>query len=161
MKMIVGAVALAAVMLSGCTTDADRCAQASNPAECIKWADAGGDIEDYLVGGLAGYALASVTQGGRQQTVIVQNHSYHGPQRHLRRPLVSKDVQLARLERKVQRQKAELRRQQEANRRYKAEKRSGGLFSSSSSKPSSSWSSSRSSSSSRSWGGSSSSRRRK
>lgn len=38
-----------AIPLTACETVADRCAKAANPAECVKVADAGGDINDYLL----------------------------------------------------------------------------------------------------------------
>jgi hypothetical protein len=69
--------ALAAIPLAACSTVEERCASAKDPGECVKVANAGGDINDYLLYGMAGYMLAN--RGGQQ--VIVQNPSYHGPYR--------------------------------------------------------------------------------
>lgn len=144
MKKLIIAAAAASLMLTGCgQSDADRCASASNPTECMAWSDAGGDVEDYLIGGMAGYMLGSVMSGGSRQTVIVQNPSYRGPYRTLRKPIPSRDYQVRALQKKVDRQRVELRRQQEANARKKAEIRS--LKSSSRYSPSRSSYSSRSS----------------
>lgn len=142
MLRIALAAAVAALSLSACTSDAERCQQSSNPGECMKWADAGGDVSDYLVGGMAGYMLANVMQGGRQQTVIVQNPGYHGPYRSLRTPLLSRDRQIAKLQAKVASQKAELGRQQAANASKKAYMRSTGSWGSYKSSTRSSWGSS-------------------
>ena len=37
------------LLLSGCG-ESDPCTTASNPSECRAWGDAGGDINDYLIG---------------------------------------------------------------------------------------------------------------
>lgn len=118
-RALIAVAALGISMLLPACSANDPCAQASNPAECRQWTDAGGDINDYLVGGMVGYMLAN--RGGQQ--VIVQNPNYQGSYRQLRRPLLSESAQVRQLKAKVERQKVELRRQQEANRRYKAEKR--------------------------------------
>lgn len=123
----------------------NQCLQSNNPAECEAWVNAGGNIQDYLVGGMvgAGAAYMMTNRGGRQ--VIVQNPNYRGPYRSLRSPIMSQDQQIRRLEKKIERQKVELRRQQEANARKKAEikslKSGSSSWSSSSSRSSSSWSS--------------------
>ena len=67
-------------------SDRERCAQSAKPAECLQVADAGGDVGDYLLYGMAGYMLSSALNGnGQRQTVIVQDPSYHG----YRRPIPS------------------------------------------------------------------------
>lgn len=109
------AAAAAAIALGGCQQD--RCATSRNPTECRAWGDAGGDINDYLVGGMAGYMLAN--RGG--QTVIVRDSGYHGPSRPLHRALMSENAQLRA---RVERQRVELRRQQAANARKSAALRS-------------------------------------
>lgn len=76
---------LLCIPLAACETAAQRCAQAANPAECVKVADAGGDVNDYLMYGMAGYMLSSAMNGGQRQTVIVQDPHYRG----YRRPIPS------------------------------------------------------------------------
>ncbi|MBG6116778.1 uncharacterized protein YgiB involved in biofilm formation [Sphingobium sp. JAI105] len=76
---------LLCIPLAACETAAQRCAQAANPAECIKVADAGGDVNDYLLYGMAGYMLSSAMNGGQRQTVIVPDPHYRG----YRRPIPS------------------------------------------------------------------------
>ncbi len=116
-------VAIGASMLAACAQE-DRCASASNPAECRQWADAGGDINDYLVGGMAGYMLGSMMNGGRRETVIVRDPGYRGPIRSLHSPIPSaRDQLVRRQQRKIEAQKVEIRRQQDANRRLKAQAR--------------------------------------
>ena len=146
MKMSVMVATCAALVLSSCAQD--RCATSSNPVECRAWSNAGGDIDDYLIGAAVGYMMAN--RGG--QTVIIRDPNYHGSYRPLRRPLMSEASQVRALKAKVERQRVELRRQQQANlEKKKAMKASG-----------SSWGSSSSSNSSRrSFSSSSSSRRRK
>lgn len=88
MHMIMAA-ALVAVAAPACTPQpsvAERCASAKDPAECVKVADAGGDVSDYLLYGMAGYMLSSAINGsGQRQTVIVSDPNYHG----YRRPIPS------------------------------------------------------------------------
>ncbi|MDX3908889.1 MAG: DUF1190 domain-containing protein [Sphingobium sp.] len=72
-------------MLGACQSVQDQCARASNPAECVKVAAAGGDVNDYLLYGMAGYMLSSALNGGQRQTVIVQDPHYRG----YRRPIAS------------------------------------------------------------------------
>lgn len=76
---------LLSIPLAACETAAQRCAQAANPAECVKVADAGGDVNDYLLYGMAGYMLSSAMNGGQRQTVIVPDPHYRG----YRRPIPS------------------------------------------------------------------------
>lgn len=115
------ALAAAALALTACSVQQDECFRASNPAECASWRDAGGDVQDYLVGGMAGFMLGRATSGGQQQTVIIANPSYHGPARHLRSPILPRDVQIQRMQAKIDRQRIELRRQQAANARKNAQ----------------------------------------
>lgn len=107
------------LLLSGCG-ESDPCTTASNPSECRAWGDAGGDINDYLIGGMVGYMLAN--RGG--QTVIIRDSNYHGNYRPLRRALMNESAQIRHLKAKVERQRTELRRQQRANAVKKAEIRS-------------------------------------
>lgn len=80
--LVTAALAVAAASLSACgPTVQERCASAKDPAECVKVADAGGDVNDYLLYGMAGYMLGSMN--GR--TVIVQDPAYRG----YRRPVPS------------------------------------------------------------------------
>lgn len=76
---------LLAIPLAACESVAGQCAKAANPAECVKVADAGGDVNDYLLYGMAGYMLSSAINGGQRQTVILPDPSYHG----YRRPIPS------------------------------------------------------------------------
>ncbi|PZU13804.1 MAG: hypothetical protein DI606_04360 [Sphingobium sp.] len=79
------AACLLAIPLAACESVAEQCAKAANHAECVKVADAGGDVNDYLLYGMAGYMLSSAMTGGQRQTVIVPDPSYHG----YRRPIPS------------------------------------------------------------------------
>lgn len=130
----------AAALLAGCSSNNKDCAQSSNPAECQMWVDGGGDLEDYLIGGMAGYMVASMMQGGKKVTYITVNPNYHGPKRTLRSPILARDQQIRRMETrlrqqeaKIARQKTELRNQQEANRRKNEQMRSSSSTRSSSS----------------------------
>lgn len=76
---------LLAIPLTACESVAEQCAKAANPTECVKVADAGGDVNDYLLYGMAGYMLSSAMNGGQRQPVIVPDPSYHG----YRRPIPS------------------------------------------------------------------------
>lgn len=104
--------AAAVLSLSAC---GDECATSENPAECRKWVGAGGDVNDYLVGGMAGFLIGRHMAGGQQQSYIYRDPGYHGAYRPMRSPIGSRDQQVRRLERKVQAQRAELKRQQAAN----------------------------------------------
>lgn len=137
----------AALSLAACSSSdpVDRCATSSNPAECTAWTDAGGDVEDYLIGGMAGYMLGSYMSGGKKVTYVMANPNYHGPKRTLRSQIVSRDRQLANANRriaqqeaKIQRQKAELRNQQVANARKSQQLQQQQRSSSSSYRPASS-----------------------
>lgn len=66
----------------------DQCLKAANPAECKQVVSAGGNASDYLMYGMAGYMLGSVTSGGQRQTVIVTDPAYRG----YRRPIASYDA---------------------------------------------------------------------
>ena len=84
------AIALALTALTGLTacapSVADRCAEAKNPVECAQVAQAGGNVSDYLLYGMAGYMLSSAINGaGQRQPVIVADPHYHG----YRRPIAS------------------------------------------------------------------------
>lgn len=105
--------ASAMLLLSACGED--KCATAENAAECRQWVGAGGDVNDYLVGGMAGYLIGRHMAGGQQQPYIYRDPGYHGSYRPMRSPIGSRDQQVRRLERKVQAQRAELKRQQAAN----------------------------------------------
>jgi hypothetical protein len=60
--------------------------EAANPKECYQVSQAGGDVSDYLLYGMAGYMLSSALNGqGQRVPVIVQNPNYHG----YRRPVAS------------------------------------------------------------------------
>lgn len=73
---------LLAVPLAACESVAEQCAKAANPVECAKVADAGGDVNDYLLYGMAGYMLSSAINGsGQRQPVIVADPNYHGHRR--------------------------------------------------------------------------------
>ena len=131
--------ATAVIGLSACGED--KCATASDPSECRQWVGAGGDINDYLVGGMAGFLIGRHMSGGQQQSYIYRDPGYHGAYRPMRSPIGSSDQQVRRLERKVQAQRAELKRQQTANAAKKREiKALKSRSSSFSYKPSRSWS---------------------
>lgn len=84
--LLMFAACLLAIPLAACESVADQCAKAANPAECAKVAEAGGDVSDYLVAGMAGYMLSSAINGsGQRQAVIVPDPSYRG----YRRPIPS------------------------------------------------------------------------
>jgi uncharacterized protein YgiB involved in biofilm formation len=88
MRLIKTLLSLCALSLvAACAqTDAERCAGAKNPAECVQVASAGGTINDYLLYGMAGYMLSSALNGsGQRQPVIVADPGYHG----YRRPIAS------------------------------------------------------------------------
>lgn len=78
-----------AALLSACSSAAERCASAKNPAECQQVVGAGGDVDDYLLYGMAGYMLSSAVNGaGQRQAVIVPDPGYRG----YRRPVASYDA---------------------------------------------------------------------
>jgi hypothetical protein len=79
-------IALLSVPLAACgAAPVDRCLEAKNPLECQQVVKAGGNAQDYLLYGMAGYMLSSVVNGGQRQTVIVADPSYRG----YRRPISS------------------------------------------------------------------------
>ncbi|MFC0683076.1 hypothetical protein [Novosphingobium clariflavum] len=120
-KSIMSALAVAVLTVPLAACDTDRCQTASNPAECRQWSDAGGDIDDYLIGGMAGYAIGRITSGGQQQTYLYRDPGYHGTYRPMHSPIGGRDLQIRRLESKVRAQRAELTRQQAANAAKKRE----------------------------------------
>jgi hypothetical protein len=78
--------AAAAAMLSACSQQqVDECLQAANPIECAQVREAGGDVSDYLLYGMAGYMLGSAMSGGSKRPVIIQDPNYRG----YRRPIAS------------------------------------------------------------------------
>lgn len=122
MKKIVTLFALAAVMLAGCSpTVAERCAEAKDPKECVTYANAGGDVSDYLLYGMVGYMIGRNSGG---QAYLYRDPSYRGHYPSLRAPIGDRAHQVRKLERKIAAQKVELRRQQAANARKSAELRS-------------------------------------
>lgn len=122
------------LFLAACDTQ-DPCIEAKNPVECRQWSDAGGDVNDYLLYGMAGYMIGSSMSGDRY---IYRDTNYRGTYHpKMSNRYGSKDVEIKRLQAKVERQKVELRRQQAANARKKAEAKK----TSSSSRKASSWSS--------------------
>lgn len=127
MKKLVLIAAVASLALAGCTSP-DPCLEAEDVAECQAWSDAGGDVSDYLLYGMAGYMIGSSMSGGSKQTYIYRDPSYRGTYRTLRTPIGTKDQQIRKLEKKVAAQKAELKRQQAANAKKKATRSSSRSF---------------------------------
>lgn len=89
-KIIIAAAAVASLLITGCSSsngwgDNDQCAQAGNPQECAQVRDAGGNVSDYLMYGLAGYMLARVMTPSGPQYAIQPDPSYTG----YRRPIAS------------------------------------------------------------------------
>lgn len=86
-KMMIVAAAAASMLVTACGQGAaDRCMEAANPKECYQVSQAGGNVSDYLLYGMAGYMLSSAINGsGARQPVIVPNPNYHG----YRRPIPS------------------------------------------------------------------------
>ena len=119
MKKIISALVVASLALAGCSSQQpDPCLEADNPAECRQWADAGGDINDYLLYGMAGFMIGSMMSGGKKTTYIHTDPSYRGQYRGgMASRYGSKDVALQRANAKIERQRKELKRQQEANRK--------------------------------------------
>lgn len=111
-----------ALLLAGCAPSvAERCAGAKDPKECATYANAGGDVNDYLLYGMVGYMIG---RGSGGQTYLYRDPGYRGHYPSLRAPIGSRSQQVRQLERKVAAQKVELRRQQAANARKSAELRS-------------------------------------
>lgn len=70
------AATLVALPLAACgPTAQERCAGARDVVTCAAVASSGGDVKDYLVGGLAGAALASQLSGGSARPTVV----HHAP----------------------------------------------------------------------------------
>lgn len=114
--------ALTALLLAGCgPTVAGRCAEAKDPKECVTYANAGGDVNDYLLYGMVGYMVG---RGSGGQTYLYRDPGYRGYYPALRAPIGTRTQQVGKLERKIAAQKVELRRQQAANARKSAELRS-------------------------------------
>lgn len=111
---------LACASLAACQAESnnwsaasDPCAGADNPIECRNWADAGGDVNDYLLYGMVGYMIGSSTSG---QRYIYRDPGYRGTYHpRMANKYGSQQQEIKRLTAKVERQKAELRRQQKAN----------------------------------------------
>lgn len=91
----------------------DPCAGATNVIECRNWADAGGDVNDYLLYGMVGYMIGTSTSGNRY---IYRDPSYRGTYHpKMVNKYGSQQQEIKRLSAKIERQKVELRRQQKAN----------------------------------------------
>ncbi len=88
----------------------DRCDRAPNPAECRGWQAAGGDVDDYLAGGMTGYVMQRQYYNGQPQYVILEDDDYDGPRRQLRRPLPSRTAQLRVQQQRISNQRAEINR---------------------------------------------------
>lgn len=86
-RIIIAAALAATTLLASCgPTPQEQCASAKNPTECLQVSQAGGDVSDYLLYGMAGYMLSNALNGsGQRQPVIVQDPNYHG----YRRPIPS------------------------------------------------------------------------
>lgn len=86
--------ALIAVPLTACgPTAQERCAGAKDTVTCMAVANSGGDVQDYLIGGLAGAALASQLSGGGSRPTVIDHaprYNYRGPAYHT--PVRSKTV---------------------------------------------------------------------
>lgn len=96
---VVAALAASSMLLAACGSN-DRCLDAPNPTECRQWRDAGGDVDDYLMYGMAGYMLGSAMSGGRRVIVIKQDPHYRGTRHSLRRPIPSASQQVSSYERR-------------------------------------------------------------
>jgi hypothetical protein len=92
-RILIAAAAASALLLSACgPTPQEQCATAKNPAECLQVAQAGGDVNDYLLYGMAGYMLSSAINGaGQRQPVIVQDPKYYGTRRAIPSYQASRD----------------------------------------------------------------------
>ncbi|WP_061778813.1 hypothetical protein [Sphingomonas sanguinis] len=82
--------AFVAVPLTACgPTPQERCAGAKDVVTCTAVVNSGGDVKDYLVGGLAGAALASQLSGGSARPTVIhhaprydyRSAAYYGPSR--------------------------------------------------------------------------------
>lgn len=132
---------LACIGLAACQAESnnwsaasDPCAGADNPIECRNWADAGGDVNDYLLYGMVGYMIGSSTSGDRY---IYRDPGYRGTYHpRMANKYGSQRQEIKRLTAKVERQKAELRRQQQRRDAAKASSSRPSSFKSSPSRPS-------------------------
>ena len=88
MKFSIIALTGLGLVLSGCNQQPyygqqmayqDQCMRAANPRECMQVRDAGGNVSDYLMYGLAGYMLASYTTPYGPRYYMRTNPYYHGP----------------------------------------------------------------------------------
>jgi len=87
-KLLLGLGVLAAMALSACNptpvayVNTDPCSTARNIYECQQVAQAGGNVNDYLMYGLAGYTLGYMNNGaGYRQPIIIVDNSYRGVRR--------------------------------------------------------------------------------
>ena len=82
MKKILTAVALTAGLMTAACGDRadqiDQCLQAQNQQECAQVRDAGGDVSQYLIGGLGGYMLAKMMTPSGPRYYMQPNPNYHG-----------------------------------------------------------------------------------
>lgn len=77
-KIAIALTTAAALTVTACGPSVkEQCAQAKDPAQCVAVANAGGDVNDYLLYGMAGYMLGSMNG----QTTIIRDPSYRGPVR--------------------------------------------------------------------------------
>ncbi len=73
---LICAASLAALPLVACgPTAQEQCAGAKDTVTCMAVASSGGDVKDYLVGGLAGAALASHLSGGSSRPTVIHHHA--------------------------------------------------------------------------------------
>jgi hypothetical protein len=92
-KSLFAALAMSVTLAACGQSINDRCMEAANPKECVQVANAGGDVNDYLLYGMAGYMLSNAMNNGHRQTIIVQDPGYHG----YRRPVQSYQTSRARV----------------------------------------------------------------
>jgi len=85
MKKIIIAAVASVLTLTACGPQmggGDQCAAATNPAECRQYSNAGGDVSQYLLYGMAGYMIGRMGSG---QTYLQPTPNYSGyrpPVRH-------------------------------------------------------------------------------
>lgn len=78
MMMMIGTVA-ASLALAACGPSAQQqCAGANDPVTCAAVARSGGDVSNYLVGGLAGAALASAMSRPHAQPTVIHHAPSYG-----------------------------------------------------------------------------------
>jgi len=78
MRLFIAALASASLLLAACSSQTDQCTDAENPAECRQWTQAGGDVNDYLLYGMIGYAIGSMGSGSDRTTYIYRDPGYSG-----------------------------------------------------------------------------------